>query len=210
MRLPSNTTFDGGKPTKPGTPLTILWQKDMVFTGRDADFYGNIQAYQDDSTLVCQQLSVELDRPVSLKEGQKSGQAAKVEKVISHKDVRIEEKVKDSRGQIIKDSILYCHTLNVDNPQNSVRTSGPGVVATLQYGSPSGFGPVRALEEHRRTLAKTGTDADTHPLPSANAVQASCRRGIPRLSGELWRYTFPPIHGTWRLILIGCLKERCG
>jgi hypothetical protein len=140
MRMPSKTTFDGGKPTKPGTNLTVEWTQKMLFNGRDADFCGGVVAYQDDSTLRCQTLQVALDRTVSLKAGQKGDQPAKVEKVIAHNKVWVLDIVKDEKEKEkdVSQRLLTCQQVLVDNTENRVNATGPGTVSTLQYGAADG------------------------------------------------------------------------
>jgi hypothetical protein len=138
MSMPSNTTFSGDKPLRPGARLTVHWSRDMLFDGQEAEFRGEdygVVAYQDDSTLQCHFLQVTLDRRVSLKEGQKGEQKAKVDKVLANASnavVCVLEKTKDSKGwpQVQR---LLCTTLAVDNTENQLNASGPGSAAALQY-----------------------------------------------------------------------------
>jgi hypothetical protein len=143
MNMPSNTTFDGGKPTKPGTRIVVHWTRDMIFEqGRDAEFHGGVVAYQDDATLQCKTLQVALDRPVSFKEGQKEGEQAKVEKIIAHGEVRVYEEAKDPvSGKFISSRHLFCTQLAVNNKDNIFVASGPGQAATLQFGETQAIGP---------------------------------------------------------------------
>src|SRR5205807_615495 len=98
MHMPAKNTMDGTKPAKEGSRLVITWYKDMIFDGRHADFHGGVVAYQDDSSLRCQDLEVMLDRPVSFKDGQKGGQEAKVEKMLCWLKVDVKEEKKDEKG----------------------------------------------------------------------------------------------------------------
>jgi hypothetical protein len=142
MHMPSNTTFEGGKPSKPGTRLTVHWTRDMIFDGRGADFHGSIVAYQDDSTLRCKNLlQVSLDRPVSFKQGQKEDQSAKVETVVAHGDVQVNDMAKDEMGKVIAERLLNCTQLAVDNKENRFNASGPGTASTLQYGQADALAP---------------------------------------------------------------------
>jgi hypothetical protein len=142
MHMPSNTTFDGGKPSKPGTRLVVHWTRDMIFNGRDADFHGGVVAYQENSTLQCKTLQVALDRVVSFKEGQKKDQQAKVENVIAHGEVRVFDEARDEKdNSFISSRHLFCSQLAVDNLDNRFNASGPGQAATLQYGQPDVLGP---------------------------------------------------------------------
>jgi hypothetical protein len=162
MHMPSNTSFDGGKPNKQGTRLTISWTHDMLFSlGKDADFNGGVIAYQDGSEMRCNTLQVTLDKVVSFKEGQKEGQGAKVQKIMAHGKVSVLDVVKDDKDQkVIAQRLLTCNQLEVDNEDNLVNATGPGTVCTLQYGTPEagpGNGPKGPKQQ---------------PPPNANAKPA--------------------------------------
>lgn len=63
----------------------------MLFNGDWAEFHGNIQAVQEKARLACQRLQVYFDRPVSLKQGNKTDQPAKVRNLVCDRDVRVED-----------------------------------------------------------------------------------------------------------------------
>ena len=84
MSMPSNAALGTGQEAKPGSVLTIHWNRDMDFDGTQANFSENVFASQNGSTMQCQSLQVELDRRVSLKEGQKEDQPAKVKTLIAN------------------------------------------------------------------------------------------------------------------------------
>jgi hypothetical protein len=135
MNMPSNTTFEGGKPTKPGTRLEVFWNKGMLFNGKDADFQGGVIACQDNARMQCATLQVTLDRAVSFKQGQKQGQAAKVENLVADAKVNVVETVKDAKGQMQKYSRLRCQSLAVDNQQGPINAAGPGIATLVQPGA---------------------------------------------------------------------------
>jgi len=137
MNMPSNTTFEGGKPTKPGTRLTVHWNQYMLFEGKIANFHGGVVAYQEDSSLRCKALEVTLDRVVSFKEGQKGGQQAKVEKLVASLDVYVVDTTRDKEqgGKLVRYQRLVARGLDMNNQDGPVIASGPGRVYILQYGS---------------------------------------------------------------------------
>jgi lipopolysaccharide export system protein LptA len=135
MRLPSNTTFEGGKPAKEGTTVTIYWNKDMVFNGKFAEFHGGVQAVQDSAHLKCQTLQVTLDRVVSFKEGQKADQNAKVEKLLCDQKVFLEERIVGPDGKLKSYKRLQGASLAMDNQDGPINAPGPG---TVRYVSPGG------------------------------------------------------------------------
>jgi hypothetical protein len=145
MRMPSKTTFDGSKAAKPGTTMTIHWTRNMFFDGQNADFNGGITAYQDDSALRSATLQVALDKKVSLKEGQKSGNEAKVDKLVAHdraeNPVWILDVAKDEKdpNKITSMKRLTGNQVAVDNTDSRVNTTGPGTVTILQYSSEDGI-----------------------------------------------------------------------
>jgi hypothetical protein len=126
MHMPAKNTMDGTKPAKEGSRLIIHWNKDMIFDGRHADFHGGVEAFQDESSLRCQDLEVMLDRPVSFKEGQKGGQEARVEKMLCWLKVYVIEEKKDDRGRLVAYHRLEARQADVDNPTERTYASGPG------------------------------------------------------------------------------------
>jgi hypothetical protein len=138
MRMPSNTGLDGAPAKKPASELEIHWTKDMLFNGKDADFRGGVVAYQDDGCLRCQAMQVTLDRTVSFKEGQKSGQAAKVDHLVCDRKVYVAETIHDPKGELIRYERLVAQQLTVENQQGPTRAPGPGSVYLLQLGTPEG------------------------------------------------------------------------
>ena len=92
MTMESATNFQGDKLDKP-VPLTVLWDESMLFNGESAYFKGNITAEQEKAHLACLELQVNFDRPISLKQGNKTDQPARVSQMLCDKDVRIEELV---------------------------------------------------------------------------------------------------------------------
>ena len=81
----------------------VQWNQKMKFDGSDATafFEGNVQAEQDNGRLLCQQLRVLLDRPVSLKEGQKQGETPAVKSLVCDKKVHVEE-IKQEGDRLIR------------------------------------------------------------------------------------------------------------
>jgi lipopolysaccharide export system protein LptA len=134
MNMPSKTTFEGGKPSQPGTRLTVHWNEGMLFNGKDADFHGGVVAYQDNGRLRCRNLQVTLDRVVSFKEGQKAGKSANVEKMVCDRKVDIDETVRD-KDRLQKYSRLVCQQMAMDNQEGPAIATGPGVVYLLQMGA---------------------------------------------------------------------------
>jgi hypothetical protein len=135
MEMPSNTGFDGGKPTKPGTRLTVHWNEKMSFDGKHAEFHGGVIAYQEDASLRSQNLQVTLDRAVSFKEGQKGGQNAKVEILVGDGKVFILEEKKDAQGNRDSYKRLESTLVQLDNAVEVVNASGPGKVINISRGS---------------------------------------------------------------------------
>jgi hypothetical protein len=135
MHMPARTTMDGTKPAREGSRLIIHWHQDMIFDGRHANFHGGVIAYQDDSSLRCQDLEVMLDRPVSFKEGQKGGQEAKVEKMLCWLKVFVVEEKKDEKGNLVSGHYLEARQAEQDNPAERTQAYGPGKV--ILYGAAS-------------------------------------------------------------------------
>ena len=65
----------------------------MFFEGKNAVFHGGIQADQDNARMTCEELQVFFDKPISLKEGQKEKDRAKVRNLVCDKAARVEDAV---------------------------------------------------------------------------------------------------------------------
>jgi hypothetical protein len=141
MDMPSNASFEGGKPAKPGTRLKVFWNNGMFFDGKEATFGGGVQAFQDSGRLKCQVLQVVLDRAVSFREGQKGSQAAKVETLVCDKKVHVEDTTREN-GKVVKYSRLVCPVVSVDNVAGKTSAGGPGIATVVQKGAvDSGMAP---------------------------------------------------------------------
>jgi hypothetical protein len=142
MRMPSDKTLDGNKLSKP-SELTIHWKKTMYFNGKFADFQGDVQAEQDTGRLLCQTLQAFFDKPISLKEGDKQGQSARVEKLVSDKNVRVEDTVREN-GKLRSYKRIESRELDLDNEEGVADAPGPGIVRIIQVGNKEDFGTPKA------------------------------------------------------------------
>ena len=131
-----------GRQLDEAVPLTVHWNKSMLFNGKFAEFHGGIQAVQENARMAGQSLQVFFDRPISLKEGNKAEQPAKVQNLVCDSDVRVEDSTIEG-DKLIKYQRIQAPSLVMtqlepedDNPRraeasspgNEVRASGPGNV----------------------------------------------------------------------------------
>jgi hypothetical protein len=190
MRMLSETDFDGNKRTE-ATEMTVQWKERMLFTaGMNAEFYGGVQAVQDNgnSRLLCQMMQVVFDRPISLKEGNRGGQPAKVDKLVCHQSVEVEE-IRRENGQLVSIRRLVSPVVDVDNADKKVEAPGPGEVRIYQLGS---------ADDDWRPGA-TGTSA-AKPAPGAKKPTAPGKTDPAseykithvRYQGKMWAKTQEP------------------
>ncbi len=99
MRMVSAANFQGDKLDKP-VPLNVSWQKSMLFNGSSAEFIGDVQGTQEKARLACQRMHVFFDRTISLKEGNKSEEPAKVRELVCDHDVRVDDAIYE--GETLK------------------------------------------------------------------------------------------------------------
>jgi hypothetical protein len=64
LTMPVDRTLDGEKLPEPQL-LSIWWKERMAFDGRTAEFFGNVETKLNDSSLLCQQMRVELTERIS-------------------------------------------------------------------------------------------------------------------------------------------------
>jgi lipopolysaccharide export system protein LptA len=152
MRLVTQTDMSGNKLAKP-TPLEVHWKQSMHFGGKVAQFHGNVQADQDNTRLLCSNMEVQLDRPVSLNQpGQLSRPRAGaanppaeppvgVDTVICDGTaagppvpVTVEETTADERGRLARYQRIESRELIVHREDGDVNAPGPGVVRIFQLG----------------------------------------------------------------------------
>src|SRR5262249_11717900 len=127
------------------------------------DFQGDVQAEQDSGRLLCQTLQAFFDKPISLKEGDKQGQSARVEKLVcdsrsattaaadptgqgprverllGDKDVRAEDSGREN-GKLRSYKRVESRELDLDNEEGIVDAPGPGIVRIIQMGNKEEFG----------------------------------------------------------------------
>jgi len=172
MQMDSATTFSGGKLDQP-VPLTVHWNKSMLFNGTFAEFHGGIQAEQDKARLACQSLQVFFDQPISLKEGSRNDKPAKVKNLVCDRSVRIEEITSDGdkivKYQKIEATSVSQNTLEPEsddpravdpnkNEGNEIRASGPGNVRIMQRGGDPLAPPPDATKPPPPRSAKPGEE----------------------------------------------------
>ena len=153
MRMESTSTL-GGQPMEKPVPLTVYWDESMHFSGdgKIAEFFGGskggVQAEQQNAHLVGQSMQVNFDRRISLREGNKSEQPARVKNLNVTKNVVIEDYTYDERKNLLKFQQINApnvrqNSLESDddkpvargqpqpNPGNEIRAMGPGVLRIL-------------------------------------------------------------------------------
>src|SRR5262249_33798794 len=116
---------------------------------------------------LCQTMQVWLDRPVSLKEGERGGPPAKVRNLVCDQMVRVEE-TDIEKGKLVKYQRLEGPEMSVDNEEGIVKASGPGLVITLQRGD-AGLDPGAPPP----VPSPTPRPQPTRPGPTAKAPGAA-------------------------------------
>jgi lipopolysaccharide export system protein LptA len=133
MKLPSNAKFDGTKSAET-RELTVNWEKNMLFDGQKAQFFGTIRAAQESSHLACQTMQVILDRKVSLREGNKTSPPAKVASLLCDRDVWLEDATEEG-NRITSFKRMDCLVLaveDIEKEESVADAGGPGRVRIFQ------------------------------------------------------------------------------
>jgi lipopolysaccharide export system protein LptA len=144
MTLDSQTDFEGKKLDKPA-PVLITWKQSMHFDGLLANFYGNVEATQNTTSLLCHMMRVRLTRPVSLAQvsaDRKPGNAPPaVETVICGKDsaptapdVTITQSESDASGRVVKYQRIESTEVDINKDEGRLHAPGRGRVWLLQRG----------------------------------------------------------------------------
>jgi hypothetical protein len=174
MQIESKTNFNG-ETLKKAVPTTILWKKDMLFTGLTAEFKESIQAEQENALMACNALQVFFDREIKLRPESrpvstpKPGQAAKqedparIKNMVCDGNVRIDETTYDKQVIIKYQRIESGHVrLEVLDPDDD-GPNGPGRKAEEK---PADENVVRGSGEGTLRLFQVGgTDPLAPPTP---------------------------------------------
>jgi lipopolysaccharide export system protein LptA len=138
MQMLTTTDFEGNKLPRP-TQVTIHWNKEMQFDGKRALFSGGVTGEQNNSRLQCQEMQVDLDRPVSFKEGERNGAPAKVEHLVCDRRLGKEpvmvEDTKFEESKLISYQKLFSQEVHLDNKEGKMEAPGPGILNLLQLGT---------------------------------------------------------------------------
>jgi lipopolysaccharide export system protein LptA len=172
MQMESATNFQGGA-LDHTVPLTVNWSKDMLFKGTGeqfVEFRGGIQAVQENARLACECMQVFFDRPISLKEGNRPDQPARVSRLFCDGGVRVEDTTRD-KDRVVKYQYLTARELRmIQEPDgaaprpdgkpagNDVRAAGPGTARVFQAGAvdplapppPAGRPPAKPAQEEMK------------------------------------------------------------
>jgi lipopolysaccharide export system protein LptA len=134
MVMESSSDFQGNKLNRP-VPLKVIWNKEMFFKDNYASFQGGVQAEQESGKLTCQSLQVYFDKPISLKEGEKTNEPKpKAKELICDQSVQVEDENRVS-GKLVRWQHIQCPALKMDTDESTAQGGGPGVVRLLQHGN---------------------------------------------------------------------------
>jgi lipopolysaccharide export system protein LptA len=173
MEMESTTDFQGGALDRT-VPLQVYWNQDMLFKGTEgefAEFHGDVQAEQENARLTCQCLQVFFDRPISLKEGNRPDQPARVKSLVCDRGVRVEDTTRQ-KDRVVKYQLIVCQRLDMialgpeagaprpdgKGAGNKVRCTGPGSARVFQAGAvdplapppPPGQPPAKPAQEEMK------------------------------------------------------------
>ena len=161
MTMISATDFDGKKLAKP-TPLNVTWKQGMRFTGKQAVFRGFVQADQQNTSVLCQTMQVDLSRAVSLSQrpadtrpGTPAEEPAKVDKVVCDagpdrpQGVVITSTDREN-GRLVSRKVIEGDEADMHNEEGWMEVvnhgAGRGNVRIVQLGAKgeAGFGPAKS------------------------------------------------------------------
>jgi hypothetical protein len=171
MRILTDTNFEGAKLAHP-TELIIHWKESMYFDGRRAEFRRGVQAEQQTSRLLCENLQVSFDRPISLKESEKSGARAKVDKLVCDQSVQMEDLVRTG-DKLESYKRLVAPEVAIDNSDGTANVPGPGEVRTIQMST--GDGPLAGPPPRQQ---KSPANRNAKPEPELTHVRFAGRMQV--------------------------------
>ena len=149
MQMPSDKNLDGtdAPKNKKAGRVTIYWNQRMDFDGRSANFYGGVQAFQQDSfsKMQCEHLTSYFDKFVSFKEGATENRDAKLDRIICDKNVYIDDTQINENKQLLQRNIITGSNVASNNNEGGTNVTGPGEVRGLGRGSANVGGPPQPI-----------------------------------------------------------------
>ncbi|HEV3263869.1 MAG TPA: hypothetical protein VG013_43945, partial [Gemmataceae bacterium] len=182
MIVLSETNFDGVKRAQP-TEMTIQWKEGMNFYGKNAEFRGGVQATQENSRLLCQEMQVAFDRPISLKEGNKGGPSPQVALLLCDRSVQIEEVTLQAQ-KLAGYKRLVAPVVDINNTEKTVNASGPGEVRLFQLGPVDDTGPKGPSVSAKPPPSASG--APPNPPAGAKDGKEEFKITHVRFKGKMW------------------------
>ncbi len=185
MQMDSATTLQGVKLAK-AIPFEVHWSKSMLFSGKHAEFTGDIQAEQEEARLASQGLQVFFDTPISLKEGTKRDAPPKVEHIVCDRQVRVEETIRE-KEKLVRFQRIVAVTLSMNRLEREDQIGTPRPIST-----PTTPAPTREANEVRATgpgevrmLQRGGSDPfETKPPTPGQPVSANGPKPAAQKPGD--------------------------
>lgn len=210
MQIQSDQTLDG-KPLGRAVPLTIHWSQRMFFSGKAAEFYGDIEAVQENdddkemkqenARLACQSLQVMFDRPISLKEGVRGDQPAKIQKLVGDRNVRVEDK-SVVRRRLEKYQYLEGRSITMDSvprdddpllearaDKNANKSNGTAKSSDANDVTLSGPGSVRLMQRGGTDLSASPGQAAPRP-PTSTSLSPRAGAGGSGADEQVMKMTY--------------------
>jgi hypothetical protein len=177
----------------------------MLFKGTEGEFVefsGDVQACQENARLTCQCMQALFDRPISLKEGNRSDQSAHIKSLVCDSGVRVEDTTRD-KGRLVKYQELACRTLTMNElpPEggapradgkrtgNTVHSTGPGSLRVFQAGA---VDPLAAPPPPDRPPAKPAQEEMKLTFISfQNVMQANSKANTANFWGNVRVLSLP-------------------
>ena len=146
LNMPSNSNLDGTKTAKADARMTVHWNKRMEFNGKTANFYGGVQAVQENSNLALREPAGD-HGPRGFLQGRAKGHAGRQDRkdpvrLRKLAQVFVLERIIDERtGKLIRQQKGEFRQLDVDNLDGLTSGSRAGLCRFLQQGQRRSQGP---------------------------------------------------------------------
>jgi lipopolysaccharide export system protein LptA len=213
------------QPAKPATksePVAIRWDKKMTLDGREVRYMGKVTAEQEHapgpggekghSRLCCEHLDVTLDKPISLKEGEKKDQSPAIKYVHAWQSV-IAEDTDGDQEQIHKLQRFEGSDLETDNKEGKVTSVGKGIVKIWELaGEDPGLMQAPGSGSGSRKQPKNGDEMKLTHIKYGNSMSADKKKNLVQFRGGVEVFNLPSTSPDVELdrtkLLPGCFYMR--
>jgi len=184
LNVPIDRGFDGQE-LNSAEDLTIVWNEQMVFDGRTADFVGRVNASLRESIMACQKMTVTMTDRISFQAQTSSAVKPKIDSI--HCQYHVEFNSHEMReGAMQEARRARFAEFRLNNTTGQATASGPGIVSIWRRGrgQRAGLAPL-AVVGANRGMSTQDTDWEYTRVDFARDMKGNLNELSTRFRGQV-------------------------